>query len=392
MQTDNIIVAVQTDHLMNLLLAYSASHQARLLNHPEPTQRIGEFIDETVKSLAVALNHPQDATSDASLATAIMLASYQIVTPNPFDGLTWRTHLNAARRIVLSRGGAEKMHSNDSVSYFLGRWFAYLDLIGRLSGREIDEPISSGRYWTSDSNDEGEENSVDCFFGFTRRCIMILAHIGELARQCDVARREYDHIRLAQQQQGLIMGQGKGMNGNDGGQWTPPREFIREAMSLRHSLYESRANSVGKCGHDHDHSPTSSRFDDEEDESEENFDQEELLAANDAFHWAAEIHLLRRVLNYQPSHPDIQENVGYIFHSMQKVRQGGTAENCLLFPMFTAGCEAEEHSQNRDYVLNRMMEIEKTGLTQVKNARILMQRVWMERVPWWEIANGEFIG
>jgi hypothetical protein len=335
---------------MNLLLAYSASHQARLLNHPEPTERIGGFIDETVRSLNVALNHPAGATSDASLATAIMLASYQIVSPNPFasSGLTWQTHLDAARRIIVSRGGVQGMHSGDTVSYFLVRWFAYLDLLGRLSGREIDEPVlsDSGKYWINDNEDELAEFSVDCFFGFTTRCVAILHKIGELARRCEGERKIMKQMRRGSQDQENV--------------WHPSKDVLKNALRLRDELRESKSKSVGRCSHSHDngyaHFHNGSDIDD--------FDEEELLATNDAFHWAAEIHLYRRVLGYPTDHMDVQHAVALIVEAMYKVKHGGTAENCLLFPLFTAGCEALDF-EHRDYTHRRMKEVEKTGLTQV---------------------------
>jgi len=350
-------VAVETDHLMNLLLAYSASHQARLLGRPEPTERIGGFIDETVRSLNVALNHPVGATSDASLATAIMLASYQIVSPNPFasSGLTWQLHLNAARRIIVSRGGAQSMHSGDTVSYFLVRWFAYLDLLGRLSGREIDEPVlsGSGKYWTNDNEDERAEYAVDCFFGFTTRCVAILHSIGELARQCEQERKMNSMRSMSRG--------GRDQSGN----WKPSQDVLMKARSLREELRESKEKSVGRCSHAHENGYDFHNI--------EEFDEEELLATNDAFHWAAEIHLYRRVLGYASNHPDVQTAVGLIVEAMYKVKQGGTAENCLLFPLFTAGCEAIDYT-HRDYTLQRMLEVEKTGLTQVEAPSLRVPR------------------
>lgn len=344
-------MAVQTDHLMNLLLAYSASHRARLLAHPEPTERIGRFLDETVRSLHASLDNPVDAKSDSTLATAIMLSSYQIISPNPFhmSGLTWQTHLSAARKIILARGGAQGMHSRDKVSYFLVRWFAYLDLLGSLSGREIDEPFFSGKYWTNDDgDDEQEEFSVDCFFGFTGRCVSILAKIGELARQCEAEKRDF-------------------LEGPDGGMivsmdsWSPTPSIQNQAMALQQELEDARGKASGHCSHTHhqgQHFRTGSPADE--------FDAEELLATNDAFHWAALVHLYRRVLNYRTHHPRVQNAVGQIVRSMLKVRQGGTAENCLLFPLFSAGCEAVE-IRHREYTLKRMVEVEKSGLTQVSS-------------------------
>ncbi|KAI5795091.1 fungal-specific transcription factor domain-containing protein [Geopyxis carbonaria] len=376
-------MAVQTDHLMNLLLAYSASHQARLLDQPEPTERVGGFIHETLRSLGDALDHPEDATSDASLATAIMLASHHIVSPNPFaaSGLTWQMHLKAARKIIVQRGGAQGMHSGDTVSYFLVRWFAYLDLLGRLSGREIDEPIYifSGKYWTNDNDDELEEYSVDCFFGFTTRCVAILANIGELARKCEAERKASGNSP-----RGVIITSNNAYESGD--KWTLPADMLRQASELKQELQDSRERSVGRCAHDHDHA--SPHF---APGAHDDFDQGELMAANHAYHYAAEIHLYRRVMGLPANHPDVQNAVDQIVQAMYRVRPGGTAENCVLFPLFTAGCEAIAYA-HRQYVLERMIEIERTGLNQVKNARLLMQRVWNEGCAWWEIVNGEFIG
>ncbi|KAL7273129.1 hypothetical protein RUND412_004038 [Rhizina undulata] len=373
-------MAVETDHLMNLLLAYSASHRARLLGHPEPTERISRFIDETVRSLQVSLNHPDKGKSDATLATAIMLSSYQIISPAPFDlpGLTWQTHLSAARKIIMARGGASGMHSRDKVSYFLVRWFAYLDLLGSLSGRDNDEPLFSGKYWTNDDGDESEEYSVDCFFGFTSRGVSILAKIGELAKRCERERRS----QMEQSEKLMRMNEHDIQAQYDS--WKPTPEVQREAMTLEGGLEEARTRAIGQCYHNHNHNGFANFRHSEGSDSE-------LMATNDAFHWAALVHLYRRVLNHPTRHQRVQNAVAQIVRAMHKVRFGGTAENCLLFPLFSAGCEAigENH---REYTLKRLMEVEKSGLTQVRKARLLMQRVWEEGRPWWEMADGEFIG
>jgi len=116
-----------------------------------------------------------------------------------------------------------------------------------------------------------------------------------------------------------------------------------------------------------------------------------MLATNDAFHSAALVHLYRRVLNYPSEHPKVQRAVAAIIGDMHKVRHNGDAENCLLFPLFTAGCEAIKEV-HRSYTLKRMQAVEKIGMTQVTAARRLMQRVWEEGVPWETLSDGEFIG
>ncbi len=73
------------------------------------------------------------------------------------------------------------------------------------------------------------------------------------------------------------------------------------------------------------------------------------------------------------------------------MRRGGTAEGCLLFPMFTAGCETAEQGV-RDGILERMRTVESTGMTQVNRARSLMQKVWEIGQPWETLLSTEFIG
>jgi len=208
---------------------------------------------------------------------------------------------------------------------------------------------------------------VDCFFGFTTRCVAILHSICELARECEAERRMNPARMVSNEPTDML--------------WSPSAEVRRKAQDLRDELRESKMRSISRCNH------VSCGYGPHSDD----FDEEELLATNDAFHWAAEIHLYRRVLGLPSSHIEVQVAVGHIVRAMHRVKRGGTAENCLLFPLFTAGCETI-NPKHRQYTLGRMLEVEKTGLTQVKNARLLMERVWNEGVAWWEIVDGEFIG
>ncbi|KAF8472803.1 fungal-specific transcription factor domain-containing protein [Kalaharituber pfeilii] len=391
-------MAVSTDKLMNLLLAYSASHRARLLNMPEPTDRINEFLQETIKDLNISLNDDDEKKSDSTLATLIMLCSYDIISPNKL--ISWRRHLNAAREIILSRGETAGIHCRDKVSYFLVRWFAYLDVLGSLSGRDNDQPLFSGRYWINEDADENEDSAVDCVLGFTSKCVSILAKIGELARRSDQEKKAY----LEQFSHGPILSPAEAQEIVKN--WKPPADIEEQAKKLEEELEYARnqagevatgqftcesAQASHKHGHHHHrHAPHSHHKFVEGDPNDE-MDNEELLATNDAFHLAASVHLYRRVLNYPSAHPKVQRAVALIVGAMHKVRHNGAAENCLLFPLFTAGCEAIQNV-HRTYTLRRMQAVEKIGMTQVTAARRLMERVWEEGLPWETLSDGEFIG
>lgn len=61
------------DTLLSLLLAYSASHRARLLQQPEPTMRIALWVQDIFPRLRMALDDPSQILSNANLAVAIMV-------------------------------------------------------------------------------------------------------------------------------------------------------------------------------------------------------------------------------------------------------------------------------------------------------------------------------
>lgn len=326
-------MALRDSNLLHLLLAYSASHRARLLKHPEPANRIALWVQDIFPSLSRALKNPSAQVSNANLATAIMLASLEIISPNTFEvPIPWQSHLNVARRMLMSRGGAKSIHRKDVVSYFLSRWFAYLDVLGSLSGGKNDQPLFGGDYWASDDSDSQDDFQIDCLIGFTSRCVGILAKIAELARQCDSQRIDAD--------------------GNIIEKWTPPAHVLSVARSLKADLQDARLHTYRGCPHKHG------------DDIEDAWDASEMVATNEAFHWAGLIHLDRRVFGKPSTDTEIQLAVGKIVESLEKVRKGSTAEACLLFPMFTAGCHAVGEGRRRR-ILERLRSVELSGMTQV---------------------------
>lgn len=329
-------MAVGDSNLLHLLLAYSSSHRARLLKHREPANRIAHWVENVFPALRQALAGPAVQISDANLATAIMLASLEIISPNTFEvPVSWQNHLNVARRMILARGGAGQVHRKDRVLYFLSRWFAYLDVLGSLSGGKNEQPLFSGNYWTDNDGDDEQDYQIDCMMGFTSRCVGILAKVAELARWCDSERIDF--------------------SGNLREGWRPPPHITSEAEKLKQDLQDARTHRYS--GYPHRHSAN---------ETQHGWDSLEMVATNDAFHWAGQIHLNRRVLCKNSADPEVQTAVREIVGALNKVRKGGTAEACLLFPMFTAGCDAQEPLQ-REIIMERLKAVEGSGMTQVCN-------------------------
>ncbi|KIV94296.1 hypothetical protein, variant 3 [Exophiala mesophila] len=385
-------MAMENPNLLNLLLAYSACHRARLLGHPEPVNRIAIWVRDVFPSLRQTLDDVSNTeVSNANLATAIMLASIEIISPSTFGvSVPWQNHLGMARSIIRARGGPNSISRKDPVMYFLTRWLAYLDVLGSLSGRRNEEPLFAGNYWSSSheestsakelsltDEDEADDDdfTIDCLLGFTTRCVSILAQVALLASECEAERIDYQTGQINES-------------------WRPPAEVAKRAAKLRKDLEHARNHEQISCLH---HSPqlskatiaNSRRGSAYADMSKT--EAEESLATNSAFHWAGMIHLLRRVDNLPRHDKRVQTAVHEIVKVLQMIREGGSAQACLLFPMFTAGVEAED-ALDRAEILSRIRGAEGLGMCQVSRARKIMEEVWRTGVSWESLVTGEFFG
>ncbi|RFU31231.1 hypothetical protein B7463_g5119, partial [Scytalidium lignicola] len=354
-------MAVRDENLLNLLLAYSAFHRARLLRQPEPATRIALWVKDIFPNLRHALNDPNKIISNSNLATAIMLASLEIISPKAFGiAVPWQIHLDTARQMIAARGGPQMFQTSrgDKVSSFLWSWFAYLDVLASLSG---DRSRSSLSALVLDYEiDQENDYSIDCILGFTSRCINILAKVAELGRMCDIERIGADH-EIDQD-------------------WKPSEDTIARAEKLEADLNASRLHPARPCPHMQSTG-----------EAAYHWDSLEMAATNEAFHWAGLVHLYRRVLGKPSTHNDVQNAVREIFGALYKVRKGSSAEAGLLFPMFTAGCDTLDERQRSD-ILDRLKGVESLGMTQVHAARTLMEKVFETGKPWETLVAGEFVG
>ena len=218
--------------------------------------------------------------------------------------------------------------------------------------------------WLVNRSDD-EIYQIDCFFGFSGRCIALLAQVAELAAQCDKQRID------------VITNQVKAG-------WQPPVHVRQQAVDLQRRLNASATTVYRGCAHTDPNSPHVNEIKSEQ-------DVDEIFATNEAYHWAGLIHLSRRVLGLPAASAEVQESVQKVIHCLERVRRGSTAESCLLFPMFTAGCETLTEA-DRQLFMYRLQAVEGWGMQHVKRARVLMQMVWDTGRPWETLISGEFLG
>ncbi|KAH7026532.1 fungal-specific transcription factor domain-containing protein [Microdochium trichocladiopsis] len=333
-------IAVKNDSLLALLLAYSACHRARILNQPEPTLRISLWLEDVFPELRKALEDKDRNFSNANLATAIMIASLEIISPTVFGHhISWQKHLSLARELITSRPtglhGGQTNFRDDQVSSFLWSWAAFLDVLGSLSGGRGNTSSSQTQwifdYELDDIVDGYDE--IDCVMGFTTRCIYLLAKIASLASRCDAERIGDDHEVRAD--------------------WRPSEEIVSQAADLREGLLNSLRCPPVPCKHIHNHGDVAK------------WDRKSLTATNEATHWAAMVHLYRRILGRAAEDDsDVQYAVRKIFACLDLIEVGSAAESGLLLPMFTAGCEARSEA-DRSQILDRFLVAEKVGIVKV---------------------------
>ncbi|KAE8866000.1 hypothetical protein PTNB29_03147 [Pyrenophora teres f. teres] len=359
-------MAVQDESIMNLILAFGASHRARMLHYPAPSNRIAVWVQDVFPKLRRSLNDNPHDIPDSTLAAIVMMASVEIICSGTFEvPVSWRSHLTMARQMIIQRGGPKSMTGmgrHDRVAYFVSRWFAYLDVIGSLSGNKNGTPLASF-YWSSENTSTDEDFEIDCLMGFTTRCIGSLARISELAKRCEPQRIDEE--------------------GNVREGWVPGPEIVEEAVRIRRALEEGLLDRNIRKGCNH-RSSTSS-------ESEGVWDASEIYATNELFHWAGLIHLYRRILGKPAMDAEVQHAVREIIGLLYKVRRGSTAEACLIFPMFAAGCDAQDEGQ-REKILDRLKGVEGFGLNHVPKISNLMKSVWETGKPWESLVSDEFFG
>ncbi|KAH7401976.1 fungal-specific transcription factor domain-containing protein [Phaeosphaeria sp. MPI-PUGE-AT-0046c] len=357
-------MAVADENIMNLLLAYSAAHRARMLNHREPSNRIAVWVQDVFPKLRQSLIEDPNNLSDNTLAAVIMMASLEIICSGTFEvPVTWQEHLKMARQMIMARGGPRGIDRDDHIAYFLSKWFAYLDVMGSLSGNKNDVSLGSS-YWCEENNTSADEDfEIDCLLGFTTHCVGILARISELARACETQRiDEHGNVRQG---------------------WVPDPDLVRKAVQIRRELEGGLSKRNIRIGCKHGSSTMI--------ESEDAWDAEEIYATNEMFHWAGLIHLYRRVLGKPASDIEVQNAVREIVGLLYKIRPGSTAEACLMFPMFAAGCDTADEGQ-RTMIMERLRTVEGFGMTHTPQIATLLQSVWDTGKPWESLVSGEFFG
>ena len=334
------LVATSEPSLMNLVLAYSASHRANLLGHELPARRIELYLHNVPGDLRWAIN--DRSTSPATLTMLLMLTSMRLTCDLPansdaFRELPWHFHLKAAKRLVYLRRSELRKNSDDGFQ-FLVRWFAQLESMKRPVDVEDENPLVLNMYGQGSchpcsgiSHPEEWDTHIDCLWGTSLRCLMRVTKTIQLIGRA--SSRTPFSIAISETSRQL------------------------EAMILEKELNVAIATPLTytlRC---------QSSVNDSE--------LPKLVAINQSFHLAALIHLHRGLLRKPSSHHEVQGPTKRILSILDKL---GASNNVLLFPTMTAAFEAQSR-EDREIVIHQFELMESIGFSAVRAFSFELEKI-----------------
>lgn len=392
-------MAMEYPSILTTLLAFAASIRSLLLGPDNvPTEIVEQLLARSCNELLKLLKDKDEATSDGTLATVLLLSCYESFQSNDFD--RHRTHALGARQIVMARkcflscGSPESDKSSSSsissksskgkesdIAFFLMRWFIYVDVMGALSATKNShkyltsenghyQPIESVANLTdldSSSIEVDRKSDIDHLLGFDIRVLPQLTDIALLIRKSE------SYIEQA----------GAGCS-------SLPITIITAALEVKESItsaYEiGEARRQAKLDSIIDYKiqrkKESQKTDSPPNLSNIMQQYDILRATNKIFCDMGLLNLYRRVLRVPRESPiiqDLAEGIGLILEST--IESKSSAEICSIFCLFCAACETLDPNM-RALFYNRFTKLTEMGNINAMKSLQIMSRCWDTGEDW----------
>lgn len=398
-------MAMHYPGLLTTILAFSAKAKQALDpngNNYQPV--VDQLLRRSCDELLRLLYDKNEATSDGTLAMILLLSGYETVSSNDFE--KHRTHTIGASEIIYTRVSKSDEDSRDSdkssnvalstlalsrpkdesdITFFLMRWFVYIDVLGALAAtrgqdnylraykkRGLYEPVES--VLMSDLNSppsNDPKRDIDYLLGFDVR---LLCH--------------FINISL------LIDEVNKYLSEPESRADTLPIYIVTAAIELRSKFmkaYEDgedrRSSRIDefiqlKLKRKKPSSPQTSR------NVKELVQHDNILrATNKAYFDAGLLNLYRRVLLLPRSSSIVQDLASELGDILEfGIEQGSPAEICTIFCHFCAGCETLDPIK-REFFSHRFTQLSLAGNVNATKSLLIMQRCWDTGEDWISAAN-----
>ncbi|KAI4748391.1 hypothetical protein E4T50_01390 [Aureobasidium sp. EXF-12298] len=346
-----LTVAAQTPHLLSAALALSCDQVRRLRGNDsiELQNRASFFLRKAITGLRKAMNDPTEAPTFSTICTVLFLCTNEVMAGNT---MAMRTHLNGAEHLLslaLGKSRHEAVTDLDDKKLFLVRWFAVVDIFASIMS--LDKTTSSdGQFWSIGApSGTSSPQYIDEFVGFSLELMPVLARIGRMAR-----------LQRRRKSLGSSLGSGYAEMADDLDMLLADNILLTEQQL---SLLFTRASSPSLS---HTQDPVL---------------VDEAVYVHQMFVHAALLHLYRRVQELPELDPKPAVALASMLDLLGRLRPESPANVLILWPLFTAGCEAED-PELRGYIENCMNRIRNYGWGNADAALAALR-------AYWDQGNGE---
>lgn len=367
-------MAMQIPSLLLILLTFAAKARTTLGENANyiPKELIDQLLSRACNELLKCLKNKDEAKSDGTLATVLLFSAYEIFFAESME--RHRAHTTGARQIIRARNKeelAESSHLNvgvvpsrneGDVSFFLMRWFLYVDVIGSLSTAKISsEPLyydSETPLKTFDSkveeSDQDPKKDIDYLLGFDVNLFPKFAEISILIRKSENYNSDLIPVTLVTDALNL-------------------KENFTKAFEEGEARRQAELDLIFK-----------KKYATSKDLNITNLIQQDkiLRCTNKIFCDMGILNLYRRVLKIPRNSSLIQDlanGIGYILETT--IPSLSSAEICTIFCLFCAGCETLDSSK-RDLFFDRFTRLARSGSVSAKKGLQIMTRCWDTGEDW----------
>lgn len=338
-------VAAQTPHLLSAALALSCDQVRRLRhndNSLELQNRASFFLRKAITGLRKAMNDPSQASNFSTICTVLFLCTNEVMAGNT---VAMRTHLRGAEHLLslsLGKSRHEAVTGLDNKKLFLVRWFAVVDIFSSIMS--LDKTSSDGQFWSVGAPTGGSAY-VDEFVGFSLELMPVLARIGRMAR-----------LQRRRKTMGSSLDSGYAEMADDLDMLLKDNILLTEQQL---GLLFTRASSPSLL---HTQDPVL---------------VEEAVYIHQMFVHSALLHLYRRVQELPEFDPKPAAALSSMLELLGKLRPESPANILILWPLFTAGCEADDPTL-RVYIEACMNRIRNYGWGNADAALEALRAYWDE--------------
>lgn len=327
--------ALEKPHLLYALLAAACSHHSRLVQQEMHQRSIVaglKYTNLAISNLRFALADDEEMLRPETVTTAMTLCTNDVCNGN-MD--IWNVHLDGVIRLLSAFMEHQKETPRiDPYAQCLVKWCITMDVLAGFSGLRT---VHSGLLAQISTQPVHE---IDDICGYSLELAPLLAQLPQLAK-----RQEWSSMTVYP-----FLSEGA----------ITEAEILEARISrlISATVPGAKLDSMGGLA-------------------------TELHYTHLAFVHAALLYLHRRVQNLPRNHLKVRKDVMSIIDSIERIGSFSSANILILWPMFTAGCETEMSSE-REYIQNRMNNMQCFGMGNYTRAREYLSKFWSSEtsLPW----------